>query len=67
MNLGSLGHQGRLVEYGVSIPTIEEHISYELKKPAFFLIYNIGLTRKYLCQQATETLVHAYIIKTGIL
>ncbi len=40
--------------------TMEEYISYVMKT-AFFHIYNIGLTSKYLTQQATETLVHAYI------
>ncbi len=39
---------------------MEEHISYVMKT-AFFHIYNISLTRKYLTQQAIETLVHAYI------
>ncbi len=39
---------------------MEEHISYVVKT-AFFHIYNIGLMRKYLTQQATYKLVHAYI------
>ncbi len=39
---------------------MEEHISYVVKTK-FFHIYNIGLTRKYLTQQAIETLVHSYI------
>ncbi len=39
--------------------TMEEHISYVVKT-AFFHIYNISLTRKFLTQQAAETLVHAY-------
>ncbi len=46
--------------------TMEEHISCVVKT-AFFLIYNIGLTRNYLTQEVTEVLVHAYIIKTGLL
>ncbi len=40
--------------------TMEEHISYVVKTKKIH-IYNIGLMRKYLTQQATETLVHAYI------
>ncbi len=51
-NLGVIFDQGM---------TMEEHISYVVVKTAFFHIYNINLTRRYLTQQAIETLVHAYI------
>ncbi len=48
-NLGVIFDQGM---------AMEEHISYVVKTTFF---HNIGVTRKYLTQQATETLVHAYI------